>query len=332
MSYKKYSKRLIHLEEQNREFAAKEAPIKGYLRIETGNNKGAVRCYVENLKFFQKGTYLYKLVLFGEKNGAIISAILGTLNCNAQGKGESYFRFLPNDVDGNGNEYNDFETAIIVAASAVDKQESLHPVMKGELVIGSNSGEERKQEKKENKLNEVWEEKKQSDHKGIFPEENKDLETEDNKEFPGINQQKSYNHFYNKFILHACNHICQTAEKYQDIEPFIKDQTEAAWKKMPISINLPLIAPGAHYFSGRYKHYIFGAKERRNQEGIDYYFGIPGRNIPEEQPDGGESGFVFWQPIKGSEENKGNHSKENLQIYGYWILKVDGITGNIIDV
>ncbi len=324
MNYKKYSRRLIHLEEQNRDFAAKETPIKGYLRIETGNNKGAVRCYVENLKFFQKGTYLYKLVLFGEKNGTIISAILGTLNCSVQGKGESYFRFLPNDVDGNGNEYADFETAIIVAASAVDKQESLHPVLKGEMVIG-NSGEEKQHVKKENKLNEVWEEKKSGQHKESSP---KEMSQERHQE----REQTSYNHFYNKFILHACNHICQTAEKYQDIEPFSSDSTKASWKKMPITIHLPLIAPGAHYFSGRYKHYIFGARERNNQSALDYFFGIPGRNIPEEQPDGGESGFVFWQPIKGVEERKGSNSKENQQAYGYWIVKIDGITGNIIDV
>ena len=45
MEYMRYSRAVIVLEEKDREFADKPGEeMKGYLRVETGNNRGAFRC------------------------------------------------------------------------------------------------------------------------------------------------------------------------------------------------------------------------------------------------------------------------------------------------
>jgi hypothetical protein len=56
--------------------------------------------------------------------------------------------------------------------------------------------------------------------------------------------------------------------------------------------NLPLVSPGAHYFATQYRHYIFGAKPDDKGTAVRFYFGIPGRFLDEEQPDGGKSGLL----------------------------------------
>jgi hypothetical protein len=56
--------------------------------VETGNNKGALRCIVQNLRYFEKGDYIYKLILFGKKGERTIHAIMGNLLVNRQGNGE----------------------------------------------------------------------------------------------------------------------------------------------------------------------------------------------------------------------------------------------------
>ena len=59
MDYVKYSRAVIVLEEKDREFADKPGTeMKGYLRVETGNNRGAIRCVIQNIKY-------YPLVLWG---------------------------------------------------------------------------------------------------------------------------------------------------------------------------------------------------------------------------------------------------------------------------
>lgn len=44
MNYMKYNRTFVMLEEQTREYSTREAPVKGYLKVETGNNKGAPDC------------------------------------------------------------------------------------------------------------------------------------------------------------------------------------------------------------------------------------------------------------------------------------------------
>ncbi|MBR0599241.1 hypothetical protein [Sinanaerobacter chloroacetimidivorans] len=333
MNYVKYNRALVMMEEQGNQFASKEStPIKGYLKIETGNNKGALRCAVQNLKYYDKGEYIYKLILFGKKGERTIHTIIGNLLINRQGTGETYFRFQPLDLDGKGTPFHNFSTAIIAAASTTDEKEPLHPVLKGitfsendpfqsELFeVGTDADEEEEQLARDMDLSEEEEEKEEY---GAEAAGSSDRTV----------SKKVYNSFYNEYVLNACAHTCRMAEYYEDVDPFEKDKTGARWKKIVNITNLPLVSPGAHYFATQYRHYIFGAKADQNGMAMKYYFGIPGRFLDEEQPDGGKSGFTYWQPIRGTDDTDGIGEKlARKTAYGYWIVAIDVKTGNIEEI
>jgi hypothetical protein len=119
------------------------------------------------------------------------------------------------------------------------------------------------------------------------------------------------------------------------VTPFERDRTGARWKKIVNITNLPLVSPGAHYFATQYRHYIFGAKPDEKGYATKFFFGIPGRFLDEEQPDGGRSGFTYWQPIRGADPVFERYRKGELgnrNAYGYWIIAVDGKTGSIEEV
>lgn len=368
MNYVKYNRSFVMMEEQGSQFAAKEsAPIKGYLKVETGNNKGALRCVVQNLRYFDKGDYIYKLILFGKKGERTIHTIIGNLVINKQGNGESYFRFLPLDMDGKGNSYHNYTTAIIAAASTKDDREPLHPVLKGvtfsevepfqselfQIDEEIESGQSSEIDEIISKIDKIVGEVEQTLQEETIPEELTNVDdlfrsqTEEisfreeaaaanlKEEKEKIITKKTYNSFYNEYVLNACAHTCRIAEFYEDITPFDKDRTGARWKKIVNITNLPLVSPGAHYFATQYRHYLFGAKPDEKGMATKFFFGIPGRFLDEEQPDGGRSGFTYWQPIRGAAPVFESHRKgesANRNAYGYWIVAVDGKTGNIEEI
>ncbi len=406
MNYVKYNRSFVMMEEQGSQFAAKESvPIKGYLKVETGNNKGALRCVVQNLRHFDRGDYIYKLILFGKKGERTIHATIGNLVVNKQGNGETYFRFLPIDVDGKGNSFHSFTTAIVAAASTNDDKEPLHPVLKGvtesevepfqselfqvdeETERGQSPGIEdlisqidKIVDNIQGKLQDVTEggsaaaENEYGAEDQYGPEDQfaaaeDQYEPEDQFAAAGdqyepagefdakedfaaaarqeeaaaiprekrgeIIEKKTYNTFYNEYILNACAHACRVAEFYEDVIPFDRDKTGARWKKIINVSNLPLVSPGAHYFATQYRHYIFGAKPDQNGIASKFFFGIPGRFLDEEQPDGGKSGFTYWQPLRGADpaaESFRKGEQRGRNVYGYWIVAVDGKTGNIEEV
>lgn len=56
---------------------------------------------------------------------------------------------------------------------------------------------------------------------------------------------------------------------------------------------------------------------------VDYLVhGIPGRFCAEDQPDGGSSGYVYWQPLPGQKYEKGH--------YGYWLVHIDPESGEVV--
>lgn len=351
------------LEEQNGRFATKSSiPAKGYLKVETGNNKGALRCVVQNLKYYEKGDYRYKLILFGKRGERTIHTVIGDVPVNRQGNGESYFRFLPEDVDGRGNAFHYFTTAIVAAASTKDEKEPLHPVLKGatiseeepfrpeaaaaasdltetgepETEYETGYGPESESEREFRPEPESRSEPEIEKQIELQPEEEpqEPLKKEEELREPPP-PKRVYNGFYNEYILNACAHTCRSAEFFEDTSPFEKDKTGARWKKIVNTAALPLISPGAHYFAARYRHYIFGAKPDGDGIATKFFFGIPGRFLDEEQPDGGRSGFTYWQPIRVSapvfEEGYKREPGARGE-YGYWIVAVDGKTGNIEEV
>ena len=297
MNYVKYNRAFVMMEEQSSQFAAKEsAPIKGYLKVETGNNKGALRCIVQNLRYFEKSDYIYKLILFGKKGERTIHNIVGNLTINRQGNGETYFRFLPMDMDGKGNAYHSFTTAIVAAASTKDDREPLHPVLKGVTISEVEpfqselfqveeeieSGQSSDIDEIISKIDKIAEELEEALQEEEVPDEflsAEDAVSDIYRETPAVAarqetpaagekaaseesaapaeesaaerivSKRTYNNFYNEYILNACAHTCRVAEFYEDVAPFDRDRTGAKWKKIVNITNLPLVSPGAHYFA-----------------------------------------------------------------------------------
>ncbi|MBN7774129.1 hypothetical protein [Clostridium aminobutyricum] len=335
MEYIKYNKELVLLQEENRDFAARlEQSIYGNMRIETGNNKGAIRISVQNLRFFDRGRYVYKLILFGEKKERTIHVVIGTLILNKFGIGENYFRFDPNNVEGKGASIDDYSVAIVAAVSMKNEKEPLHPVLKGKLELA------RDEPSKKQVISAAGLTKSETEPEEEEPEAEGAEGSEDSRKTPyevekraPIHEKKpvkKYNHYYNEYLMEICQRTAKASEFYEIITPFSEDRTRARWRRVANVQNLPIVSPGALWGASKYRHYIFG-------EGPDkYYFGIPGRFLNEEQPEGGRSGFVLWQPIMGAESleaTKEDCSLENrMTAYGYWIAAIDKNTGDILDI
>lgn len=280
-------KSFIMLQEQNRNFALdKKQPIKGYLKLQTGGSRGSIRAGVENLRCFERGSYIYKLIFFGKKNERTIYSIIGNLLVSTGGKGETYFRINPLDMDGNGHGLSSFTIAIIVAVSTTNYREPLHPVLEGAV--------------------EMQETRRCRNGCGTF------------------------NHYYNQHILACCRAIENKKELYNRTVPFKEDKLEADWRRVVNLSAFPIVSPGSQRMISRYRHFIFGTTE------TFYYIGVPGRYLENEQPEGGNSGFVLWQPIQGAEvycADREEASLENRQIaYGYWIAGIRRENGDIEDL
>ena len=88
-----------------------------------------------------------------------------------------------------------------------------------------------------------------------------------------------------------------------------------------------MISPGSNAPMTKYGHFLYGWQDTH------YFLGIPGRFFPEEQPDGGKSGFVFWQPILGMEAEAHDETlsvdERRKKIYGYWIAAINRYNGHI---
>ncbi|WP_206460310.1 hypothetical protein [Anaerovorax sp. IOR16] len=350
MNYMRYHRDVLMLEEQTSDFCAKAGAVRGHLKIETGSNKGALRCQVQNLRYYPRGDYVYKLIFFGKKNERTIHAIIGTLMINKNGTGETYFRFHPRDVDGKGNEYADFSTAIVAAVSSFDEKEPLHPILKGEtgnlpapsiqkedslVRVANTQIDEKESSKAENKMEgkERVNTEKKSEEKSKEVNVENSIEFAENQIAEGTKKEETvqkeiappnFNRFYNEYLLYACGHMCRVSEFYEEVNPFSEDLTGARWKKIKNVGSLPLVSPGAQYFSTQYRHYLFGAKGNSQGFAERYFFAIPGRFTEVEKPDGGKSGFTYWQPMYGASREKNE--------YGYWIVEINAENGDVLEI
>ncbi|MDO4486988.1 MAG: hypothetical protein Q4C46_10425 [Bacillota bacterium] len=141
---------------------------------------------------------------------------------------------------------------------------------------------------------------------------------------------KDYSPFYNTYLLERCIEIAKKQKQYIDVIPFKHDLAKASWKKITDCELFPMIAPGAAAPMKKYGHFLYGWRDSH------YFLGIPGRFFPEEQPDGGKSGFVFWQPLLGMEEESQDKTipveERRKNIYGYWIAAINRYNGHIEEI
>lgn len=138
---------------------------------------------------------------------------------------------------------------------------------------------------------------------------------------------RDYSPFYSSFVLDSCIKIAQKQNSFADIKPFTDDYTGAVWKKITDVSLFPMISPGSEPPMKKYGHFLFGWQDTH------YFLGVPGRFLPEEQPDSGKSGFVFWQPIidmqNGTQSGNLTTEERRKRTYGYWIASINRFNGHI---
>ncbi|MBO5666201.1 MAG: hypothetical protein J6S45_02005 [Firmicutes bacterium] len=257
MDYVRYSRAVIVLEEKDREFADKPGTeMKGYLRVETGNNRGAIRCVMQNVKYYPRSEYTYQLILFGKRGERTIHTVLGTIPVSRYGAGEVDLRFHPHDVDGKGNDYGCYTTAIVAAVSSNNRSEALHPVLVGKTghsTVGA----------------------------AVISEAS----------VPETKIRRTYNHYYAGYLKHVCEYFWNIRSDLQREESF-GENDGCSWFRIQDPTAMFLVSPGARYFAEQQGFFLFG---RNDAEGVTYYVAVAGRNCSEDQPDGGESGFRQWR-------------------------------------
>lgn len=145
MSYVKYSRSFIILDDKESQFRNTDQSIKGHVKVEFRNNHGTIRCIAQNLKYYEDARYLYKLYLFGKKNDKTILANAGTLYVDKYGKGEQLFRFNALNIDGANNELFDFSMIAIVAQPNKDilDDDNLYPVLTGSMKKNASQSAEK---------------------------------------------------------------------------------------------------------------------------------------------------------------------------------------------
>lgn len=424
MNYSKYTRSFIILDDKKSDFRNTNENIKGHIKLELRHNQGSIRCIVQNLKYYDDARYLYRLYFFGKKDDKTIFSNAGTLYVSKQGKGEHSLRFNPLDLDGEGNELNDFSIIAVVAQPNKDviNDDQIYPVLTGYLSKDSSQSTddedhlihihqkddelqnqeadeeinaEEQVESTENASPSVKEaseisgsEKKESieEQSDLIEEQTHTEESKVPKETresvqaasaestmdKSINQgeqlkppyknispnekqvhsnafmaKKAYDtssHFsnYMKTVSHNLEKILSFHNKS---EPFEKDKIGCSWWKIMNLMSIPFantsylqgypeyirpyntlsgfdpkkFYPSCHDLIYKYQHYIFGIEKNERNQAKYYYYGIPGRYMKEEQPDNGQTGFEYWQPLQGNEKRKGD--------YGYWIVAINAQTG-----
>ncbi|MCT4619474.1 MAG: hypothetical protein N4A62_08780 [Marinisporobacter sp.] len=118
MDQKRYRRYFIILDQEDSGFENKQGKkTKGYAKLETKNGKGVLSQYVQNMKYFDDGEYIYRGYLIGTKGNKQMYTDSGTFVIDKNGKGELVWRFDPENVDGQGNSIKDFNVIAIIAES-----------------------------------------------------------------------------------------------------------------------------------------------------------------------------------------------------------------------
>lgn len=407
----------VVLAEEDRRFAMDAGRrISGCIRIELSGGKGLTAVSVDNIRFFPRGEYVYKLLFAGSVQDKQHYHIAGNISLSAYGRGEASFCINAADLDGTGTGLSDLSTVLVAAMSTVNPDEALHPVLKGMLPsssegpsessstatddimtaskekhddtatshsqgntampYGGHSTQETAQPVSGDTPRQVYRQR-QNTHtvppgqvniptgagepvrspraeafynrhsQFAVTGSNADAKTADSGTYiptpdnaaPGRTGRQThsaesspppdrdYSSFYSRSVLEKCTGLAGDCSASQDIVPFDRNFADASWKKITDTSLFPLVSPGSTEPMMKYGHFIFGWCSTH------YLIGVPGRFLPEEQPDSGRSGFVYWQPIAGMPEESHDASltleERRKDIYGYWIAPVNRSTGHI---
>lgn len=87
---KSYNRFFIIFQEEDKGYGmGPDRPPTGYAKVETRSDKSKVTVYVQNLKPFESGDFLYKCYLISHQDNKDCTAYLGIVNIDDLGRGES---------------------------------------------------------------------------------------------------------------------------------------------------------------------------------------------------------------------------------------------------
>ena len=293
MRYDRYERYFVMLNEQDTDFEMRPSTrADGHIKIETGRGRGVMSVTVRNIKPYEDGEYVYKLILFGTADGEMLYKIMGDIDISLTGTGEAVFGFVPADTDGKGHGISEFSYAVVAAAPTRNEKEELHAVLKGDI---EERGYEEGEDEKENGY-----------------------------------ERSCFNSYYNEYLLETCRALDSGKEIYDRVVPFREDLTGAEWTKMNDIVGFPLVSPGAVKLAERYRHYIFGKDSGYYYFGIPGRF--MKEEQPEEGRSGFRLWQPITGAEEYDATAEDSSDEIRSMAYGYWIISVDMKTGDILEV
>lgn len=309
----------VLLKEESRSFSMdKNRAIQGQILLMEDQKDESVKVWLsaENIRPADPRRYTYKLMLLGLHDGVSLHKVLGNLNVTSRGQIVENFRIYPDNVDGKGHPLKCFFIFMIVAAAVGNIREPYHPVLKGEFshtyISALCTGK--------------------TIHPDQMRPQNDAAHTDnDSTRSDEVHESnKTYNAYYTTFVREMADLHIRQKERCRRTVPFEDEWIADNWRRVDADslfsmeagegvaadtaaiLQIPVASRDAAALIRKYGHYIFAY----NDEYL--LLGVPGINGDEEQPEGGESGFTVWQPIKGSE------------LYGYWLTAIDRKNGSIV--
>lgn len=311
MDFSKTRKSPILLQEVNRKYALDPLrPMRGFVRLENNADRGLVTVIVENIKFFPEGGYVYKLLFAGVRRERTMYHLLGSLSEPAAGSGRVPAAGDQKSRPVTSNEHQTtggrMEGSFTIDPGNLDGRGSCLWDFDTVVVAAASTIDS---------------------HEPLHPVLQGKFQIQRPAASPRTATPKDYSPFYNDFVLDRCIAIARKQRQLADIRPFARDATSAHWKKVLSWADFPILSPGAEAPVKAYGHFLWGWNDTH------YFLAVPGRFLPAEQPDGGKSGFAFWQPILGMEQIQQDTSmplqQRREQTYGYWIASISRRSGKI---
>jgi len=111
---RRYKRYFIILDNEDMGFAKDDKNLpKGYVKMEVRNGKGTLGVYLQDLKYFENGEYIYRNYLIDTKEEDYVD--MGSIMVDKKGKGEHKKKLDPDNVEGTGKKIEDFDIVAIVA-------------------------------------------------------------------------------------------------------------------------------------------------------------------------------------------------------------------------
>ena len=334
MAARNYRRQLLMLYEEDAGFekGPAEKPA-GFLKLEVRGSVGLLTSLVQNLKDIKDEGLVYKGFIGASEGPAFIDT--GTIPVDGRGRGESSWRFDPENVGGTGYGIDSFDVFGVMSCKPANRgpgiacplaghtgkpredwkellresfEEELHMPEPGEKVAQPSAPEPQQPP-------EALREGEPLQAPGALregePLQAPALREGEPEQPPGVLREGEPEHGTRQARPEPTKHsglervIGEALDFYPGVQPFERPE------------------PGCRWWRINSYGYLFGIKYNQNS-GIRYYiYGIPGVYNTQAHMQMEAYGFLKWHPLKGESHIPGER--------GYWLAYVDAKTGVLAD-